>query len=427
MRMKQKSSYWRLLLAGILVAGAAVSGIGVAQARYTTVAGWQVQLQQPTTQVQLVSSVMDANGSTVVLEDLYVGDERELKVDVEVINGTATGTLYCTPSNKYLTATCEETIDNASYQDFTIVLTPTEAAQELTAPTPTTVKVEWNETLWAQLQVTLLPREEAAQDNTEPIDTLAEEGVTGPTQVPVVDVPPTAENFLNGMQAFDPDELLALQIAVPEGCDGLEITRNGSPFPAFTRYSTDGGEGFTLLYDGGAIDLIPNDAQSIVLLLDFADATLSQDPMTVTAQAYYDGVSMGTASVITRPSEDLPAMDSPQAPIIVTAQSSWSIEIPQSLPDTQVTYHLRRLDGSEDALAMVSIDESGQLTIWAVDEDNQAKAGTYLLDIMWNYQNVTVARRQLTFYVNYSAYVQPSNTKAAEETTEASTTGGNES
>lgn len=392
MKEKRKKSYWQLLLAGALVAGAVVCATGTAQARYTTVAGWQLQIQQPKTQLELVSSVMAANGSTVVLEDLSVDDTKELTVDMQVIGGTANGRLICT-SSEYLVATCENSIADETEKDFTIVLTPTDAAKALESPTMTEVTVKWDDSFYATLQVTLLPTQEEEMSNSP---TSEEESIS---LILEEEISTTLEgDILTGMTSFDPNEYLALEVTVPEG-DSVKLTLGEENFPAFTRYSTDGGENFILLYDGGAINL----TQSGMLLLDFEDAfedaVISSASMTITAMA----TSGETDSITTQPSEALAQLDSQDAPIIVTAESDWVCELPEGLTGNEVAVSLKRLDETTEELPVVTID-NGQLQISSAQ--GTARAGTYILDITWNYQNVPVATRRLTFYVNYSAYVQ---------------------
>jgi len=409
MKKKKHNFYMLLLLAGGLLAGTALSAVGTAYARSTCVTGWQIQLQQSQDdEVTLSSRVMDDNDTVVKLQDMYVDDVRTITIDMEVEGGTANGTLYCTPSNELLYATCLETIDDEARQDFTILLTPTQEAELLTEPRDVSVYVEWSSSLNTTLQMTLLPV------LSQPDEGTAMESPEDPEEEELV----PAEGFLAGMADFDPQEFLALELTVPEQCDRILLSRDYEPFPPFTRYSLDG-ENFILLYDGGTIDLEVGEQEKIQLLLDFRDVNLGGEPVVITADACKGDQVRGTEFLSCAPTAKVPQIDGFHAPIVLTAQTDWSMEMPEGLADTQVLYYMRRFDGSEENLAYLFRDEN-TLTISATNGEDLAQAGTYLLDITWDYQGMTVATRQITFYINYSAYVQPSSDAAMQPT------GGNE-
>lgn len=427
MNQNRKSSYLALAMAGVLCLGTVAASVSPARARYTTAVGWQLELQQAEPEYQTVSDVLDSEGSAVRLAEMYVDEEyRDVLVNLEVTGGTATGSLSCTVSNGYLTAQCLETAREEASPRFTVRLTPTEAALELTEKTDTTIKVVWDEQLWAVFQVTLLPVDVAVfSEGTEEETTETEPALS------------EAVHFLSCMSGFDQKEYLAVRVIVPEYCDLLVLDLDGGEFPEFTRYSTDGGRSFTLLYDSAWIELEPAGAQAMTVLLDLEKAELYKEELTISAYAYYGDVWRGTAEAATRVLDSLPELTIGDKPIVLSEEVALILGVPQDLGGAEISYFLRRLDGSTDDIPTIAVDaENGQVYIEAVGENHRAKAGTYLLDMNWTYQGAVAASRQLVFYVNYSTCIQETQGTAAEQVTDqnqssdptqATTTGGSES
>lgn len=419
MNQKYKISYLALALGGVLCLSAVCAAVSPTRARYTTVAGWQMELKQEQPPKN-TSDVLDSEGSAVRLADMYVNEESR---DVQVnLDGTATGTLSCSVSNDYLTAQCLETAQEEESPTFTVRLAPTEVALALTEKTETTITVVWDDQLWATFQVTLLPLEEAE------IASVSEEEEA-------VDLP-EAVNFLSCMSGFDKNEYLAVQVIVPEACDLVVLDLDGGEFPEFTRYSTDGGANFTLLYDSAWIRLEPNGAHVMTVLLDLQEAKLYSDEMTLYAYAYSGDTWRGTASAATRVTESLPELTFGDKPIVLSEDVALVLGVPQNIGGAELSFYLRRLDGSVDEIPIIAVDtDNNQVYIEAAGENHRAKAGTYLLDMNWTYQGVTAASRQIAFYVNYTSFTQVTEapgSEPAEETQntaadQATTTGGSES
>lgn len=387
-------SYCPLLLAGILTAGALSMATGTAHARYTTVASSNLQLRQEApAAVTLSSDVMIPGGQTVELGRLEVSGSMALTVNLKAEGGTATGALLF-EENPYLTGSSPDQIDGAE-AEFDVTLTPTQEAQALTGELTTTMRMYWDDDLWADLRVTLVP------------DGAGEEAQPGSTD----------GTFLTGMSEFDKSERLALRIAAPEGSDTIVL----GGLPEMTRYSTDG-ETFTLLYHGGSAELTPVGG-TMTVLLDLEGAELEKD-LTLTAEAIDGEASLGGSALSVTPSVTLMDYDDSQSPLIV-GQTALNLGLPTDVGGAELYYTLTRPDGTVENMPLIA-DENGSLVIDPMNNGVQAAAGTYLLEINWNYRGVTVATRQLTFYINYCSYVQPSSIIAA-DSTEATTTGGNES
>lgn len=440
--MTKKRTISYLAFAMILCLGAVGMAVSPVQARYTNVVGWRMELKQEAPAVQMTSDVLDSSGSLVRLTDMYVDEEpRDVLVNLEVEGGTVSGGLDCGVSNGYLTAECLEVAQEDASPCFTIRLTPTEAALELTEKVDTTIEVVWDSKLWARLAVTLLPLEvPEAFSLTE--EELSEEESTEPeeTEAPL----PEAVNFLSCMSGFDQKEYLALTINVPEQCDRLVLDLDDGEFPAFTRYSTDGGENFTMLYDRAWIVLEPRGEHVISVLLDLEQTELFGEEITLSLYAYYGDVFRGVATAKARILDPIPELTQGDKPIILSKEAALVLNVPNNLGGAELSFYLRRLDGSTDEIPTIAVDpENGQVYIEAVGTDHRAKAGTYLLDLNWTYQGVTAASREIAFYVNYTPCVQeeiPSepeqtetdSTQGTEESqtpdpTQAATTGGSES
>ena len=386
-----------------------MAAVTPAQARYTTMVGWQMELKQPEMQNGMVSDVLDEKGSAVRLEDMYVDEaQRDVLVNLEVSGGTVTGSLSCSVSNSYLTAQCLETAQNEANPRFTVRLVPTAGALELREKTETEITVVLNEQLWATLVVTLVPIEEQAVYEVNEEILPEEEPELAPTE-PAETQPQYAEavNFLSCMSGFDRNEYLAVQMIVPEYCDQLVLDLDGGQFPAFTRYSIDGGVNFTLLYDSAWIQIEPGNTHVVTVLLDLQNANIYNEELTLSVDAYYGDIWRGNASATTKVVTPLPDLTTGDKPLVLNEETALILGVPQDLGGATASYYLRRLDGSTDQIPIIAVDgESSQVYIEAVGADHRAKAGTYLLDINWTYQGVVAASRQIAFYVNYTSCIQ---------------------
>lgn len=397
MKKHRITSYCLLLLAGIVTTAALAMATGTTQARYTSIASSQLQLrQEKPLAVTLTSDVMAAGGQTVELGKLHISDSMNLTVNMKAEGGTASGVLFF-ENNAYLTGSCWDKI-NGSEAAFDVSLTPTEQARGLTDELTTTLRMYWDENLWADLRVTLVPNATGGSD---------------------YQAGTAKDGFLTGMEEFDPGALLAVQIRVPEGSDSVIL----SDLPKLTRYSTDGGANYTMLYYGGSAELKVR-GKNMTVLLDLG-ATKLTDPLTLTAEVFSGEDSLGCAALTARPSVALTDFEDMASPLIV-GKTALNMGLPTNMGGAELYYSLTRPDGTTENMPLIA-DENGSLVIDPMNDGVQAAAGTYLLDINWNYQGAIVATQQLTFYINYCSYVQPSSIPAANDSTEATTTGGNES
>lgn len=412
---KQRTiTYLALALAVFLLLGAVLVSMGSANARYLTVAGWQMVLENQVTAVTVSSDVLE-KGNIVLLNDLDVNDTKAVKVRLNVENGTATGRLICRADENYLTAQCSEEQQGFNQAEFIITLTPVNKALELTEPYTTTVNVEWSEDLWSIFQVTLqpvagatdTPSEETGDAETGGDDTAGtdeEATETQPTQPPMTNLG-MAEGFVSGMTEFDPAELLVLQLTVPTYCDRFVLGLGAADFPAMTRYSLDGGVTYTMLYDAAPLVIEPGAAQVVTLVLDLELAQLTETEMKVYAQAFYGDIARGVAEHSVKVGASLPELGIEGQAIILNEEISLTAVFPQNLGGAEANVRLSRKDGGQDRMPYLTWS-SDSLTIETVGSGERARAGAYLMDVTWTYQGVAAANRQMQFYVNYTDYVQ---------------------
>lgn len=407
---QRKITYLALVLAVLTLTACLVAGLGNANARINAAAGWQMELNQKPDKVVLSSDVLE-KGNTVVLSDMDLSDaepKRDFTVSVAVEEGTLSGTLYCT-TDSYLTAQCSAPQENFSETEFTITITPTQAAMALTEPVISVVEVQWNEDLWANFQVKLLPVLTEEPSNEEEGGDTSDE-TTGETEpeIPERDVSylPHEVDFISGMNAFVSNELLVLNVIVPTACNRLELGFDGATFPAMTRYSLDGGNTYVTLYDPRYLVIEPEEAQAITLLLDMEQAGLAEGEHNLFGYAYYNDQTRGAAIKEVELLQPLQQLDIEGQLVVLNENITLTTSFPQNIGGAIASMSLVRLDGTTDRMPDLSQDANGTVIIQTSGSDGRAKAGAYRLTVKWTYADVLVAQRELEFYVNYSDYVR---------------------
>lgn len=176
---------------------------------------------------------------------------------------------------------------------------PTEAAEptysvqtEETQPTDPTESEETD------------PTDPPEPEETDPTDpTESEESTESPQTEEAL---PQAEVTLMTLGEFEITKRLPLKLGLSGDADRLLLgLEAGEPLPPFTRYSTDGGQNWYLLYFGGYVEItegFTEEGASWSLLADFSAAGLiREEPMDLELQAFLGEIPTGTASVQTVP------------------------------------------------------------------------------------------------------------------------------
>lgn len=166
-------------------------------------------------------------------------------------------------------------------------------------------------------------------DPTEPADpepsdpTEPENPETTPTDPSEPPESPEAAVELAALREFELTGLLPLKLSASGDADLLRLgLADGEPLPEFTRYSTDGGESWYLLYFGGYIIIeepLSQEEQDHLFLMDFSRTEMETDvPVMLEAEATLDGAYTGIAYAEILPRE---AQRDTEAVRILTAPS----------------------------------------------------------------------------------------------------------
>lgn len=238
-------------------------------------------------------------------------------------------------------------------------------------------------------------------------DTSAEDVPAEDTSTSDETASPEVGTWLSGMTNFAIDGVLPLWIDVPEGCEEirLELGVDDAPagvFPASTRYSTDGGASYTLLYDPYVIGFTPEEgAQTASVLVDFSAVEISAESLlTVTASAVKEGQVFTVSSIPAQAVLTNPVAALEMNPPVLTADRFIQFVMPVYGDSHTVTVTPLNEEQTE-ALPSATL-EDGILTISS--DGGAAKPGTYLAALIWHWRELEIARQEFTFYVNYTPY-----------------------
>lgn len=268
---------------------------------------------------------------------------------------------------------------------------------------------------------------------------------------------------LKTLPRFDPDEMLPVYLRVSDDITSVHLGRWSDeegiqPFPDRTRISLDGGNSFYVMYEGYSLkimmqDLIPEENTSgetqsgkeTTLLLDFRYADLKKNQKQYLVMRTYCGSDFQeqamaetipnaksfSAEVIpdTADSEVIPGEEIRFDKLILNRDACLELTFPQEWTEQTVS------QGGEEALLdlaysaeILTMTDAGTLmhqevelteeALWGTytHDDKEHKlelkigeklplAGTYRLNINWNYKGICFQKTQTTFFINYSAYL----------------------
>lgn len=235
---------------------------------------------------------------------------------------------------------------------------------------------------------------------------------------------------------------LPVKVGVVEGIEQIQLGTgsNGetgiSAFPAYTRYSLDGGESDYMLYRAGLITLEADAAQPAAVLLELPAAAQAEDrEVVLTAQAFANQSLIGSASVSTKVTmEQLCQIRSP----ILSQKSPLEMVLPGGWKDGMLEYAIEMLsnvsaDGEVPEQTYVKVDLTGEkpglVVTYSADPENGEAAhmlkiqtgetlptpGTYRVNMKWTYEGICFEQTQITFFVNYSVYSDLDRTGGTEQ------------
>lgn len=282
-----------------------------------------------------------------------------------------------------------------------------EAVSKLSEDADAVVKLVWtsatdsNKKLEADFTVSLVSSTVATEVQEE-----AQE--TEEAEEPVTDMLTVANNALK-------TNPLLLSVTFPDGAEQIEIGTSffneSGHFPPLTRYTTDGGESYTLLYESSKLYLKAADFNGSALVqLDFSacdiewkDAVYEIYSSSLANGSWFetetDSMAMGSADT------EVFAVTTNTSPAKVTENENlvWNI----SSATSKVEYSLEILtkDGykaiSDEGIAVTPALSNGQGTITVSSDGGKAQAGTYRLTITQLHDGIATGSKTVYFFVNY--------------------------
>ncbi len=280
------------------------------------------------------------------------------------------------------------------------------------------------------------PTEETTEPTQTPTDPSVEqtdptEESTDPSQPEVTPDPELPEGLqVSSLGSFDPAESLPIHIRPSAAGDRLVLTmkkeadteNTAKLFPAYTRYSTDGGESWFLLYESDVITLTAQDTQPIPMLLDLSRQSLTAaDQLLIEITEYAGDAAVATLGVEVLPNMNL--ADYTQPRFLTLENKTMEVLLPEGWANCGFAFTVEMLTVNSDgepvyrevtqsaesftAVHTLAVPESeGQP---AVPEKITLQlgellppAGTYRLTMMWTFEDVCFQTTQMTFFINYS-------------------------
>lgn len=292
------------------------------------------------------------------------------------------------------------------------------------------------------------PEAEEPEEHTEPEETGRVEVVLpGNPGHPNQNAPTLAQITFKTLSEFALTDPVPVKLEVSGFADAVQIGLEENNLPAMTRYSTDGGQSWYLLYDGGYIllDGGPDGEEPAqwLMLLDFSmTALFPDDPVCLEARAYLDDELAGLGYADTLPREkqersetvcilrspgveaqpeltEIPGSDDPESGL--TEGPYFKLPLPIGWAEaTEIRYEAQLLGIMEDQtigykaiawdaqrLNAVIAPETGELIVYL--GANAPAAGTYRLTTECIYEGICFQKTQTTFFINYSTQSDAQN------------------
>lgn len=402
-----------LLLSGLFIT-TAVSGVfGTANAYYMNASSTVTMCEE--TDALPESNCMTESGQTVLLKDWNLSDTSKVNVTAELTFKTkehaVAGLISCDTESKYIKAiildkdgkeVSKETKINIGANEeskFSLQLViNNEKIGELSESSTESINVNWTsedqKSISAKFNIELNPVVEA-ETTTESItieqDLFELRSTTISKTTPLL------------AYVYYPENVSQVEI-------GTDMSGEDNEFPPYTRYSVDGGENYTLLMEGGKINLNAY-GTSKLLQLDFSACSNEWKDATCTfniagrineawSEVQEDQVQMQQADATAL------SVATGETTPIVGKDKSLVYNVTSNL--SHVEYELEYLtkDGyrkvtKEDNVSVAISLNNGVGNITVSSNGGTASPGTYKMTVIQKYDNVEVETETVSFFVNY--------------------------
>lgn len=311
---------------------------------------------------------------------------------------------------------------------------PTAESTEETRPEETTVPGETETT--APEESTAPEETDAPTEGTQ--DTEPSEPETQPEETEA-----EAEGFrISSISSFSQtDARVPVQITLEEGIDtvklGLTPSSDGliQPLPRNTRFSVNDGESFYMMYGetGYVAEFsIPAGIEELPVLLDFSQTETELGSITLTAQGFAGKASRQSGSVTLIPTGEtevladrLMAAADGQPPaeawdtLFLSKDTQLQFTLPAAWNEADLDYSIEILavddygrvgytpaSTADGSLIISHRVNEAQETVTVTMGDTLPGAGTYRANFQWSYEGIHFAQKEVTFFINYSAYAE---------------------
>ena len=375
---------WGVLLTAVLCTAGLSASIGESQARYVNQTAWHT-VAEPTAATVTSDSLADMTQPRLINLLGPLTQEMQVGITLTADKNLSGALTWSVSQPQYLqvdmgigTRQLEngDVIGLSKDKAATVTMTLETTGQEISAPTTVDVQVTWKDTLTAVYRVTLSPEatgEAAAETAVE----------------------------MKTVEAFHPDFPFPVTLTADRAAR-VRLGLNGdAPFPAGTRFSTDGGNTWYRLgyEDRIPVDIPENGAAS--LLLDLSETGLTQS-ITLCA-----GEARGTLTADLTPIYSLGER-------ILTSDNAIRIPLTNAWPSADFGCHAELLTQAEgestwtpaelsaDTLAVsYTVEETGPVLTLQVGK-TLPQPGTYRLQISWSRDGLCFHKSELTFFINYT-------------------------
>lgn len=339
------------------------------------------------------------------------------------------------------TAPTEETPAVIAETEPTTVPTTEPETEPTTEPEtePTTVPTTEPET-----EPTTVPTEPTEPEATEPEATepeVTEPEETRPEETVPEETEPEGFHITSVTNFSQRETYIPVMITLEEGIDrvklGLTPSSDGliQPLPKNTRFSVNDGESFYMMYEekGYVAEFsIPGGIPALPVLLDLSQVDAALGSITLTAQGFAGQASRqsGTVTVYANADTQVKAertglSETREAPqeawdtLFLTTDTELTFTLPGSWEDAALEYSIEMLTTDElgrieytpantadGSLVLSEQVQDGVKTISLRIGSTFPPAGTYRANFQWTHEGLPFAKEQVTFFINYSAYMQ---------------------
>ena len=378
MERRGTKTYWLLMITAILFALGCGLFIQDSYASRRSEAVWQTDLQ--TAPLTVTSDYLAEDGRTILLDPLT--QERTVSFKLTTNQKTRTGNISytVTPANAVTVQAPAAATATTGGTQVDIRLIPAAANNE-----KVTLSVCWSAETGEQLRGDFVMQLPAQEEEPQPEQ---------------------LDASMKVMEAYAADSAVVVTLTHPADARQAVLSMAGEKFPAGTSYTTEYSQKETVLYDPAQISL-PTDGrkQTVVLLklpqsIQSQEITLQADVASENAAVCLQAKTWKNGDSLTLPNHYFYELN---------GDDSFTLPLSAGWGGCTLSYTVQKLTGKSGNITYETIADPGScLAVTGGAEEmtvslagTTMQAGTYRLQLVWNYQTYTVADQQVTFHISY--------------------------